>query len=81
MKTKVHKIGNSLSIYIPKSLALKTGLTKGAPVELRSVGPRIIVEPALPKETLDDLLASLTPNNRNEFVDFGPDVGQEIIKS
>ena len=79
MDTKVHKIGNSLSVYIPKKFAEKTGLLKGTSVFLRSIGRKIIIEPQSKKETLHDLLKNVTPLNIRPLIDFGPDVGREII--
>jgi len=79
MNTKVHKIGNSLSIYIPKRIADKAGLVRGTPVLVRSVGRKILVEPESHRETLQDLLKGLNTKNRQPLVNFGPDVGAEII--
>jgi antitoxin MazE len=78
-KTKIHKIGNSLGVYIPKSVAEKAGMTKGALVRVRSVGYRVIVEPGNRRETLQDLLQRFDKKNHQTLVDFGDDVGREII--
>jgi antitoxin component of MazEF toxin-antitoxin module len=31
-----------------------------------------------PKYTLAELLAKITPENRHEYIDFGPTVGKEV---
>jgi antitoxin MazE len=33
-----------------------------------------------PKYTLDELIAQITPENRHEEFDWGPDVGKEILE-
>ena len=79
MNTKVHKVGNSLSVYISKRVAEKAGLVRGMPVRVRSVGRKIVVEPEEIKETLQDLLKDINPHQLRPLVDFGLDVGEEVI--
>jgi antitoxin MazE len=80
MTTKVQKSGNCLSINIPKALAAKANITKGSKVSFDFKAGKILVIPEEKKETLADLLKGLTPENRHELVDWGPDVGREIIE-
>lgn len=79
MTTKVQKSGNSLSINIPKALAEKAHLQKGSKVSFDYKGGKILVIPEEKKETLEDMLKGLTPENMPEFIDWGPDVGKEIL--
>lgn len=80
MATKIHKIGNSLGLYIPKAIAQKSGFKKGTPVLLHSVGEKIIIESAVKQETLKTLLSRLNAKNRHELIALGADVGNEIIE-
>lgn len=79
MTTKVHKIGNSLGIHIPKHIAKKAGLHKGDPVSVEYSAGKILVVPDK-KETLMDLLSGITPENSHPLYDWGDDVGREIIE-
>ena len=80
MTTKVQKSGNCLSINIPKALAQKASLQKGSRVSFDFKGGKILVIPEKKEETLEDMLKGLTPENMPEFIDFGPDVGREIVE-
>ena len=80
MTTKVQKSGNSLSINIPKAVALKARIYKGSRVSFDFKGGKILVIPQNGKGTLADLLKGFTPENRHELWDWGPDVGREIIE-
>jgi len=77
--TKIHKIGNSLGVYIPKSVAERAGMSNGALVRVRSIGDRVIVEPGRRRETLQDLLKRFDKKKHQTLVDFGDDVGREIV--
>ena len=79
MNTKILKIGNSLSVYIPINIARKVGLTRGTPVSVHSVGHRVIIESKSRPETLQDLLKLIKPQNHQPLIDFGMDIGREII--
>ncbi len=80
MTTKVQKSGNSLSINIPKSLASRASLLKGSEVSFDFIEGKIIIVPEKKKLTLADMLAQITPENAPEFIDWGPDVGREIVE-
>ncbi|MES2059733.1 MAG: AbrB/MazE/SpoVT family DNA-binding domain-containing protein [Patescibacteria group bacterium] len=79
MTTKVQKSGNTLSINIPKAVAEKARIHKGSRVSFDFKGGKILVTPERKELTLEDMLRGLTPENTPEFIDFGPDVGREII--
>ncbi len=62
MRAKVSKWGNSLGIRIPRGLAEDANLAEGTQVDLRVENGRIVAEP-VEAESLDDLLARVTPEN------------------
>ena len=79
MTTKVQKWGNSLAIRIPSHTAKRLGLKAGSKVRTRDALNQMIIEPVDKKEeTLEDLVAQITPENRHELIDWGPPVGKEI---
>ena len=80
VSTKVQKSGNTLSINIPKVLAERAKLIKGSKVSFDFKGGKILVIPEEKEETLEDMLKGCTPENMPEFIDFGPDVGREIVE-
>ncbi|KQP25106.1 hypothetical protein ASF27_09125 [Methylobacterium sp. Leaf102] len=73
MKAKLNRTGDEFVIRIPAKVGRENGLSDGQIVE---ISPRGRVP------TLDEMLAEmdrLGPTNRPELVDWGPDVGTEII--
>ena len=84
MRAKISKWGNSLGVRLPKALAEQAGLREGQVVELsaRPGGLGLRVVTPTPRYTLEELVAEmdrLGPENRPELIDWGPDVGAEII--
>jgi antitoxin MazE len=84
MKIKIAKWGNSLGLRLPKAAVEETGLKPGSEVEVTVEGRDLRVSPLLPvkRYRLEDLLAEmdrLGPEYEPETVDWGPDVGAEII--
>lgn len=72
-------------------LGILKGKTNGAPLSIEEINEAIaeagaeagmggitICPAARPRYTLDELLASVTPDNLHGEVDFGPPVGREI---
>jgi antitoxin MazE len=78
MISKVQKSGNSLGINIPKIYANKAGITKGSKVSFDFKNGAIMILP-YKEETLEDLLKDYNIENRHESVDWGDDLGREII--
>ena len=81
MPTKVHKIGNSFGIYIPKAVAERKGFKRGTVLKLQESGAGFLVLPLVKKEkkyTLAQLLKGVTKRNTHPLVDWGPAVGKEI---
>ena len=84
MKVKVAKWGNSLGLRLPKAAVEATGLKPGAEVDVTIEGRDLRVRQSLPVKhyRLADLVAEmkrLGPENEPDMVDWGPDVGSEII--
>jgi len=84
MKVKLAKWGNSLGLRLPKAAVEATGLRPGAEVDVIVEGRDLRVKQPLPIKhyRLEDLLAEmdrLGPENEPDLVDWGPDVGSEII--
>jgi antitoxin MazE len=79
MRTRIQKWGNSLALRIPKAFAVEVGLEKDREVELSvEKGRLVIVSPATPSYTLEELLAGVRPSNLHGETDWGPPVGKEI---
>ena len=73
MNAKLNRTGDEFVIRIPAKVGRENGLSDGQIVE---ISPRGRVP------TLDEMLAEmdrLGPTNLPELVDWGPDVGTEII--
>jgi antitoxin MazE len=77
----VQKWGNSLAVRIPANLAHQVELHEGSPVDLVAEHGAIIVLPkAKKKYRLEDLLKDCKPGQLHGEMDWGPDVGREIIE-
>ena len=79
MNTQIKKWGNSLAVRIPKSILDKTNLKEGGDVFVDFKNGVITLKPSVKKETLKDLLKRVTPENRHPEIDWGEDVGNEIV--
>ena len=84
MKVKLARWGNSLGVRIPKAAAEATGLQAGTEVDVVVDGRDLRIRPSIPFKyyRLEDLVAEmdrLGPENQPETVDWGPDVGSEVI--
>jgi antitoxin MazE len=78
--TTIRKWGRSLAIRIPKPLAQQLKAKPGTPVEIRTQQGSLVVTPeARPKYRLKDLLKRCTPRTLHGKMDFGPDVGREVL--
>lgn len=78
MKTRVQKLGNSLAITIPRTLATKIDLKHNSPVELTLVNGKIVIEPVESELILESILSKITENNLHREVDTGPAMGDEV---
>lgn len=69
MTTKVKQWGNSLAIRVPKEMARRALLREGSEVVLSFRNKDIvIVRTVKKKETLREMVARITPENRHELV-------------
>jgi antitoxin MazE len=84
MKVEFRKWGNSLALRIPRDFANDIGARDGKAAEMTVADGKLVVEVAKPKRnrryTIEQLVAGITPENRHEEIDWGPDVGAEIIE-
>lgn len=81
MKVKVAKWGNSLGVRLPKAAAQNAGVQAGAELDLivESAGFRLRRSTKTSAQRLKELLDQIDPNNVPPMVEWGPDVGSEII--
>jgi antitoxin MazE len=79
-KAQLAKWGNSLAVRIPKAVAEQARLQEGDPILIEVVKGRIELRPAESIPTLEELVSQITPENRHEETDWGPDVGKEIVE-
>lgn len=78
---QVVKWGNSLAIRIPKVVAEEAGLREGDPIVVEAAEGRIQVRRAKPRlPTLRELVARITPANRYDAVETGPERGKEKVE-
>jgi antitoxin MazE len=78
MTLKIQKWGNSLAIRIPSALARDARLREGTTVEVSGDEQSIVMRrPEIPKYSLKELLAGVTPENIHPEVDWGPPIGKE----
>jgi antitoxin MazE len=87
MKVTIAKWGNSLGLRLPRQLADELGLVQGSQVEVGRDGTRLVAETRprrqIPRYRLEDLLAEIDRlggrDAAPETVEWGPDVGSEVI--
>ncbi len=77
MRARIAQWGNSLGVRIPKVLAREAGLDEGTDVEVKVSGRNLVLAPAHPQYTLDELVAGITPENRHGETDWGLPAGKE----
>lgn len=85
MQGQVSRWGNSLGIRIPKDIANRVGLSDGAQVEIEERGGEVIISRVKPRlrYSLEELVAGVTPEEAHASsaeIDWGPDVGREIVE-
>jgi len=83
MRVKAAMWGNSLAVRLPKEAVRAIGAAPGRDLEMTVRAGRLEIAPIKPDEySLDWIVAEmrrLGPQNEPETVDWGPDVGEEII--
>jgi antitoxin MazE len=85
MNTKIKKWGNSLGVRIPKEILDNLGVKEDWEFEIIEKANSIELKPISKnnlkkKYTLDELLAGINREEDIELIDWGPDVGKEIIE-
>jgi antitoxin MazE len=78
METRVQKWGHSLAVRIPKALAQEVGLYEASAVTITLRDGQLVVAPMKPRVTLDELLATITPESLHGEIDTGPALGAEV---
>jgi antitoxin MazE len=77
-KTQVAKWGHSLAVRIPKAVAEGARLREGDALTLAARKNGVIVmKPSRVAYNLKDLVAKITPRNRQSETDWGQRVGRE----
>jgi antitoxin MazE len=79
MNTRITQWGNSLAVRIPKAMAESLKLQADSEIELTMADGALMIKPGRNKETLDELLSRITPENIHPPVDWGKPVGKEIF--
>jgi antitoxin MazE len=84
MNVKLSKWRKGVGLRLPKSVVEATGLQPGDQFKIEIQGRELRLKPVVPvrRYRLEDLLAEmdrLGPDNQPELVDWGPDVGAEVI--
>lgn len=77
MTRKIQKWGNSYAVRLPKATVERLGLLEGTEVDIREEVTGISITPITKPETLDELVARITPETLHESVDWGEPVGRE----
>lgn len=72
----VTKWGNSLAIRIPQAFATQIGVKENSNVSLELIGDRIVIRRG---KSLDEMLESVTADNKHTIVEFGEPRGKEAI--
>ena len=77
--THIRKWGNSLAVRFPQSLLAQLNFQADGEVEIRIEEGRLVLSPVKkPKYTLDELLTQITPESRQDEIDFGAPLGKEV---
>ncbi len=56
-------VGGSVSVTLPRQMLRTLGLVAGASVAVTVEGGRLVLSPARPRYTLDELLAGMKPGD------------------
>ena len=64
MSTVIAKWGNSLALRLQRNIVEDANLREGMLVDVKVSGNQVVVSPARPKYTLDELLAQMKPEKK-----------------
>lgn len=81
--TNLRRVGGSIMMSVPRAFLDQLHLHAGSQVEIEVDHGRLIVEPAKPRYSLEELLAQCDttadmPTGEREWLDSGP-VGRELL--
>jgi len=79
---KTDEWGNSTGIRLPRKVLKAAKWKEGQEVKIDVRGQTVVLTPIKDDKddfTLEDMLKGVTPENVHPEVDWGPDVGAEII--
>lgn len=79
MRTSIRlsRWGNSLGLRLPKALAAEARIGEGDTVEVSVEEGSIVMRPARPAYSLEELVSKITPRNRHQETGWGEPVGRE----
>jgi antitoxin MazE len=75
---KVAQWGNSLGVRLPQAIAQEIGLKAGTIISITTEGDKIVLSPAKPQYTLQELLKEVSPEQQHEEIDWGESQGEEV---
>jgi antitoxin MazE len=79
MVATVAKWGNSLAVRIPQNVVKEIQLTEGAEVDFLVIDGNLVIKPRHRKRySLEELIATITPENLHSEVETGVTVGNEV---
>jgi antitoxin MazE len=78
LKAQLVKWGNSNAVRILRVVIERVKLKEGDDLRIEVEGGRIIIEPLIPKLTLDSLVAGITAKNTHREQDWGKPRGREV---
>jgi antitoxin MazE len=81
MKVEFQKWGNSLAVRVPKAFAAELGAKAGAAADMSLRDGELIIKVVKRRQrrdTLQELVARITPENRHDELEWGQPVGNEV---
>ncbi|MCL4844631.1 MAG: AbrB/MazE/SpoVT family DNA-binding domain-containing protein [Bryobacteraceae bacterium] len=75
--TQIARWGNSLGLRLTKAVASEARIGEGDTVEVCVKDGAIIIRPAQPAYTLEELVSKIKPGNRHGETGWGKRVGHE----
>lgn len=78
MLSVINRWGNDLAVRIPARVAKEINLEEGEKVNVSVARGKIVIAPAQPQPTLDELLDKITPQNHHDMISFGEPRGKEV---
>jgi antitoxin MazE len=80
----VGRWGRSLAIRLPSEVARAAGISDGGRVDIETRDGEVVIRPAAPRFTLQELFAGKSPRQwRDAYAgafDWGADIGREAVE-